>query len=215
MQSILSLENKYKGRDIYVVGGGKSVDFYPKSFFDGRIVIGVNQASRVVPCNFIVRKEHATVEGDVPVIASKHKFGSLRMGLNGTEADPRLKTNYYFDHHDNGIAEINTEGLHPNGDKIVVSWSTITSAIHMAAFMGAKSIFLLGHDCATIDGDAVAKGYYDCVDRITPESDYGKWLSGIAPQTTFMREYLRDQYQCSLITLSPFIGLKHEGHKID
>lgn len=31
----------------------------------------------------------------------------------------------------------------PNDDKIVVSWSTITSAIHLAAYMGLKILFWL------------------------------------------------------------------------
>ena len=38
-------------------------------------------------------------------------------------------------------------------NKLIVSGSTITTAIHLAAHMGAKYIILLGHDCGTLDGE--------------------------------------------------------------
>lgn len=206
MQSISSLKNAYENFDAFVVGGGKSLDYYPKGFFDGRLVLAVNQASRIVPCDFIVRKENSE-RGDVPVIASKYKAGCLDLAEN--DAD------YIFDHNHNTCSTINVSGLHPRGDKIIVSWSTITSAIHLAVYMGARAVFLAGHDCATIDGEQTASGYYDGVKRLTQEQDYDQWLSVIAPQTAFLRDYLYSEYKIPLISLSPFIGLKHEGHKIN
>ena len=205
MQNIFSLKDTYKG-DIYVVGGGKSLDYYPPDFFNGRFVLAVNQASRIVPADYIVRKEN-TKRGDVPVIASKYGAGDYNAHEN--DAD------YIFDHNPNTLGTINDFDLHPNGDKIVVSWSTITSAIHIAAYMGARAVFLAGHDCASIDGDQVADGYYEDVNRFTAEQDYDAWLAVIAPQSVFMRDWLQKEYNVPLISLSPFIGLKHEGHEID
>ena len=205
MQGISSLENVHRDEDIYVVGGGKSLDFYPENFFKGRIVLAVNQASRIVPASYVVRKEFSG-ESEVPVIASVGAYGGLNSGVNIAD--------YVFEHNHNNCAEIDPGGLHPCGDKIVVSWSTITSAIHIAAFMGARAVFLAGHDCATIDGEQVASGYYDGSNRITSEQDYSKWLAQIAPQTAFIRDYLQNKYGIPLISLSPFIGLKHEGHLV-
>ena len=206
MQTILSLENSILGQDAYVVGGGKSLDFYPKGFFDGRFVLAVNQASRIVPADYIVRKEF-TGKSVTPVIASEYMAGCLDASKN--EAD------FIFEHNHNTLSEIDEGNLHPHGEKIIVSWSTITSAIHLAVFMGARAVFLVGHDCATLDGEQVAKGYYDGVNRFTAEQDYSEWLAKIAPQTAFLRDYLMKEYQVPLVTLSPFIGLKHEGHEID
>ena len=207
MQTISSLENSRLGEDAYVVGGGKSMDFYPPELFKDRFVLAVNQASRLVEASYIVRKENTIVSNDhTPVIASRHKAGCVEMGEN--------KADYLFDHNQNFCHTISDKSCHPYGEKIIVSWSTITSAIHLAAYMGAKTIFLAGHDCATIDGSQVADGYYDGVSRLTPEQDYTKWLSVIAPQTAFLRDYLQKSYGVSLISLSPFIGLKHEGHII-
>ena len=206
MQTILSLENSILGQDAYVVGGGKSLDFYPDGFFDGRFVLAVNQASRIVPADYIVRKEF-TGKSVTPVIASEYMAGCLDASKN--EAD------FIFEHNHNTLSEIDENGLHPHGEKIIVSWSTITSAIHLAVFMGARAVFLVGHDCATVDGEQVAEGYYEGVQRFTAEQDYSEWLALIAPQTAFLRDYLQKWYQVPLVTLSPFIGLKHEGHEID
>jgi hypothetical protein len=206
VQSISSLESIFFNEDVYVVGGGKSLDYYPESFFDGRRVLAVNQAHRIVQCDFIVRKENGEYYADAPIIASKHVAGCNSTTTN--EAD------YIFEHHNNTLDKIEIEGLHPHGSKIIVSWSTITSAIHLAAYMGARCVFLAGHDCATVDGKQVADGYYDGVKRLTQEQDYSQWLSIIAPQTAFVRDWLQNEYKIPLITLSPFIGLKHEGHQI-
>jgi hypothetical protein len=205
VQSILSLENIILGQDAYVVGGGKSLDFYPDGFFDGRFVLAVNQASRLVPADYIVRKEFSG-QSDVPVIASECVAGIANGSPN--------KADYIFEHNHNTLSEIDENGLHPHGEKIIVSWSTITSAIHLAAYMGARTIFLVGHDCATVNGEQVADGYYDGVQRFTAEQDYSEWLALIAPQTALVRDYIQDEYNVSTISLSPFIGLSHEGHKI-
>ncbi len=205
MQNTSLLKGTFKGDDVYVIGGGKSLDYYPKDFFNGRHVMAVNQASKIIKSDYIVRKENTSI-CDVPVIVSQYRAGCLDLTEN--EAD------YIFEHNHNTLSKIDTGGLHPGGDKIVVSWSTITSAIHLAAYMGAGAVFLAGHDCATIDGSQVANGYYDGVSRLTQEQDYTEWLNVIAPQTIFMRDYLRDQYNIPLISLSPFIGLKNEGHII-
>jgi hypothetical protein len=205
MQDISFLKDAHRGRNIYVVGGGKSLDYYPKDFFKNKIVLAVNQASRIVPATYIVRKEFSG-SGDIPVIASKHVAGCIDGGLN--QAD------YIFEHRHNTCSTIDVQGCHPLGNKIIVSWSTITSAIHLAAFMGASTIFMAGHDCASLDGEQTAKGYYDGVARFTAPQDYDNWLAAIPPQTAFVRDYIMESYQVPLITLSPFIGLKHEGHEI-
>ena len=203
MQDISFLKDAHRGRNIYVVGGGKSLDYYPPNFFKNKTVLAVNQASRIVPATYVVRKENSKT-GNVPIIASKHVAGRIEGSTN--------KADYIFEHGQNDCSTINVDELHPHGNKIVVSWSTITSAIHLAAFMGASNIFLVGHDCATLDGEQTAYGYYDGVSRFTGEQDYDEWLSLIAPQTAFVRDYIMEEYQTPIIALSPFIGLKHEGH---
>ena len=205
MQSILSLENKHLGEDIYILAAGKSVDFYPKNFLDDRIVIGVNHTWKMFDVTYSVFKE---MDGkpNVPLIMPKHSHGLSATPLN--EAD------YIFEHNHNECAEIKFDGVHPYGEKIIVSWSSITSAIHLAAFMGARAVFLIGHDCATLDNYQIAEGYYNGARPATASGDYPIWVGKIAPQTAIVRDWLLKEYGVPLISLSPFIGLKHEGHEI-
>ena len=203
---MFSLENKHLGEDIYVIGGGKSLDFYPKGFLDDRITIGVNHTWKMFKgLSYSVFKE---MDGkpDIPLVMPRHSHGLTATRLN--EAD------YIFDHNHNECNSISFDGLHPHGEKLIVSWSSITSAIHLAAFMGARAVFLVGHDCATIDNHQIAEGYYNGARPATASGDYPAWLGQIAPQTALVRDWLLKEYQVPLISLSPFIGLKHEGHEI-
>jgi len=68
----------------------------------------------------------------------------------------------------------------PPKDHLVVSYSTITSAIHLAAYMGAKNIILVGHDSGTLDGECNFDGYHtDASYKIVwprGKEDYIRWL---------------------------------------
>ena len=69
----------------------------------------------------------------------------------------------------------------------IVSFSTIVSGIHLAAYMGAKNIILVGHDCGTIDGIPNVEGYHnDSSYKIVwkkGKEDYIKWLPKIENDT--------------------------------
>jgi hypothetical protein len=99
---------------------------------------------------------------------------------------------------------------------LVVSYSTITTAIHLAAYMGAKTIILVGHDCGTLDGNMNCKNYH------TPQTlgivwknpgQYANWVSQkIEGQTIQLKHMLKEKYGCSIYSLNPFINFNLEGH---
>jgi len=85
----------------------------------------------------------------------------------------------------------------PKPNKLVVSYSTITTGIHLAAYMGAKNIILIGHDCGTIDGECNFKDYhtaqtYKIVWR-NGKQDYVNWLSKIENQTIKLKSLLKER----------------------
>jgi len=212
MQSIESLENKHAGEDIYIIGAGKSSDYYDESFFDNRVSIGVNNVwVKYKNINYNIYRDTPIPENDTDaiVIVSKYRGSTFSWGENIEQVN---NGGLYFEHNDNEPVMIE-DGLHPNGDKLAVSFSTIVSAIHLAAFMGAGAVFLVGHDCATIDGHNKMEGYPQFNPSETKIS-YGKFIEKMEAQTIIMRKYLRDNYNIPLISLSPFIGLKHEGLQI-
>ena len=174
MKLITELKDKHKGEDIYVIASGKSIDFIDDSFFDGKILIGVNQAYKKIWCDYLVRKEtkflKQSIEEDSIVIVSEYDSGNLNSGSGKLNTNKIEHDNlYYFEHLDNGHTQIDASVF--GTDKIVVSFSTITSAIHIAAYMGAKNIILVGHDCGTINSEMTFKGYYNSI-KDTPWQDW-------------------------------------------
>ena len=56
MKSLADFKNIHKGKDIYVIGSGKSCDFISRDFFDNKITIGINQVYYRYDTNYYVRK---------------------------------------------------------------------------------------------------------------------------------------------------------------
>ena len=77
------LKNKHPNLDIYVVGSGPSLNHIDKSFFNNKIVIGVNRVAKNVRCNYIVAKDARGFKelnhfmGDAEIILSKGESGQL------------------------------------------------------------------------------------------------------------------------------------------
>lgn len=210
LKSIAELENVHEGKDIYVVAAGKSCDFIDPGFFSDKIAIGVNQVYRRFEyLNYIVKKDapsEAEVSMPIPFVVSQFQYG----GQGSTNLG-----DYYFSHNVNGNQSVNFNGLHPLGDRLVVSYSTITSAMHFAAFLGAKTIFLVGHDCRPIDGEASFAGYHDGVPHLWPSVEaYKQWLDKIEPQSISVKHYIKANYNCDVHSINPFVSLRFEGHEL-
>lgn len=208
MKNVYELAGKYRGADIWIVAAGPTMDYVDPALFENKITIGVNQVFRRFKTDYLVRKEtemfkEASQTG-IPLIASRYNCATFHLGLNPPP-------DYVFDHVDNGLKEVDLSVIDPGSGKIVVSYSTITSAIHIAAVMGAANIILCGHDCGTLDGRTRMGGYND---PLGGDAFYRKWLGEILPQTLAVREKLNAVFDCRVYSLSPFIGLGHEGHEI-
>mgnify|MGYP004008014951 FL=1 len=200
MQTILSLENVHKGGDIYVVCSGKSLDYIKPSFFDGRIVIGVNLAYKIVPVTYTVFRDGPVYPEQITTIASEHIAGDQDNGRNIAD--------YVFKCARNLGSNIDTENTHPRGDKIIQSYSTVTSAMHLAAFMGARAIFLVAHDCGPIDEIYNCSGYYD--NEISDKSQ--RRMEELESQSMAVRDYIIKNYGCVVHSINPFVSLALEGH---
>jgi uncharacterized Rossmann fold enzyme len=115
--------------------------------------------------------------------------------------------------HDKNNRNVNTL---PDKNKLVVSYSTITTGIHLAAYMGAKNIILVGHDCGKIDGECNFEGYHtDATYKIAHKNgkkDYNTWLNKIESQTIKLKTLLKEKYGCNIYSLNPFINFNLEGH---
>jgi hypothetical protein len=210
MKPVSDLKGCEQGKDIYVLASGKSMDFIPVAFFDDKVTIGSGDIFRRVKCKYYVRKERGgfpdAIKHGGTWILSRHDCGNTHFPLNHfSDLDY-----YVFDH------ICNDQWMHPeeiDTGRIVVSWSTITSAIHMAYYMGAKNIILCGADCGTIDGETNFEGYWIRGESFgIPDPEwYKNWLGQISEQTEKLADALR-QRGVGVMSINPFVNYHLEGH---
>lgn len=208
---ITDLRQRHPGYDIWVIGSGPSAGFIEPSFFDNKIAIGVNETwIRFPNVDYLVRKEAArsavAYETGIPLIVSRFDCGNRRGKVNRFQGPFDY---FVFDHAQNGLDQIDLQAI--GTDRITVSWSTITSAIHIAAYMGAANIVIVGHDCGLIDGQNRIAGYPPSL----PGWDYNGWLKKIEPQTIALRERIWEVYRARIYSLNPWLNFGLEGHRYE
>jgi hypothetical protein len=217
IKPITLLKNIHKGEDIYIIASGASLNFIDPQFFSNKITIGVNQAYRKYKCNYIVRKEGSllreSIESGATVICSQWDSGDINKGKRVKNTIGKESLDFYiFEHLENRHTNIDFSIL--GTDKIIVSYSTITSAIHISAYMGARNIILVGHDCGLVNNKHTFDNYYKNISE-TPWKDweqYKKWLAIIENQTIEVKKQLNRKYGCNIYSLNPFINYNLEGN---
>lgn len=218
-------KNIHNDKDIYIIASGKSLDFIDNSFFDNKITIGINQVYRKIKSKYIVRKEINLIKKSLNKNKDTMHFISKSNTGNNVLNNFKNKNEEYilkyfsnnkniviFDHNNN---KLTFEQL-PDDNKLLVSYSTITTGIHLAAYMGAKNIILVGHDCGTLNGEPNFKGYHtDSTYKIAHKNgkkDYINWLKKIENGTIKLKKLLKEKYGCNIYSLNPFINFGLEGN---
>ncbi len=203
---IRELKGKHKGQDIWIIAAGPSAQLIEPEFFKHKITMGVNRIWLRFTTNYLVIKEgnilQMAIDTGSKVIASRYHTGCRR--YMESQAEGRW---YSFDHNDNGLEQVDLSVI--GTDRLVVSYSTITSAMHAAAYMGAANIILVGHDCGKLDGKVNIEGY------IEPPAFYNDFLASIEPQSQAVRDRLKEVYGCNIYSLNPFLNFGLEGHKYE
>lgn len=207
---LTELRDSFAGQDIWVIASGPSMSFIPAGFFDGRPVVGVNEVWRDFPVSVAVRKEHdgaqESLDAGVRLVISHGDMG-------GDTGPPQLAGDHWtFEHSYNqsdGPIDLDPIG---SPDRLVVSWSTITTAIHLAAYMGARAVIVAGHDCGSIDGRLNYTGYPIGTDPAEDAEWYDRWLGGIESQTMQVAERVTAVYGCPVVGLCPWPSLALAGH---
>lgn len=219
MLKLANFKNKHQGKDIYVIASGKSGDFIDPSFFDNKITVGVNQVYKKFKTTYLVRKEsnHLNSVLQNSNKSTIHFISNGNMGMPDNRNLTNIKNKKLFEkapiccfpHPGNTMRDIKPV---PEG-QLVCSYSTITTAIHLAAHMGASNIILLGHDCGSIDNESNFKGYHSGGTRLQKSDvQYKNWLKEIEGQTIKLKKILKDKYGCNIYSLNPFVNFGLEGH---
>ena len=86
-------------------------------------------------------------------------------------------------------------------NSLVIGSSGIHGAMHLAAYLGAKFIVLVGADCGTLGG-------VDRVDGYVPGDSH--WVL-YEQHLRDMKQRLWDVYGCQVYSLNPFVNYSLEG----
>lgn len=206
--------NRHQGKTVYVIGSGKTLDYLDPTMFDGQVTIGVNQVYKKLTPTYLVRKEKEHRK-----VVLRECKGATHHFWKGPGKDSKRVTHFPCSKNRMGSGRPILSRVPENG--LIASWSTITTAIHLAAHMGATIIIVVGHDCASIDGKCNFRGYHTAKTigvawgkGKQARRRYRHWLSKIEKDTVSLKKQLKSKYGCHIVSLNPFASLRLEGHKV-
>ena len=218
-KSIKELKNKHLKEDIWVITAGSSMDYVPKNLFDNKVTISVNDMVQHFKSDYLVMKDcmkpkfahtlEYAKKFNIPLLFSKHHEGKSQSQLNNVS-----NPNSYVFEHNPKLNPFKDEINNLKEDEIINSRSTITTAMHIAAYMGAKNIILCGHDCGTINNKLYYKNYLPAGKH--PKQWWGNIEGAISQyedQTAITREYLKKKYDSNVVSLNPFINFNLENNQ--
>lgn len=210
--------NLHAGEDIYVIGSGPSLNHFgdiDRMFARKRIVScnhGMSRAMRRLP-DYLVTKYHQHAYEylewfpDVPVVVTRYDRGN-RVREHLSDDVPFI----VVDHPDNTGMTWNAGEWPSDASQFIATWSTITTAMHWAAHLGAANIVLVGHDCGHIDDVGRVPGYRQAADGLEDDDGDRDYWRGFDLQSRQVKRELERRYGCNVVSLDPFINRNCEGH---
>jgi hypothetical protein len=149
----------------------------------------------------------------IPLLFAEYYQGNSK---NNKKNIPEHKNAYMFNHNPRVDSFIDKEIFELTDDEIMVSRSTVTSLMHLGAYMGAKNMILCGHDCGKLDGNLYYDGYLE-KDWVSAGnwSGINTFLNKCENESFVVRKYLNEKYGCNIHSLNPFLNLSLEGHKFE
>lgn len=222
MRKLEEFKDIHKDEDIYILASGKSVDFIDSSFFNNKTVIGINQVYKKTFCKYLLRKEADLIKECIQESPNSTFFISKGNCGGDNKINYLLLQKLHLINNNNVVVYDHLENIHklpdslPPEPKLIVSYSSITTGIHLAAYMGAKNIILLGHDCGTVDDECNFTGYHTestyKIAHKTGEAGYRNWIKVIEQHTIQLKQMIFDKFKAHVYSLNPFINFGLEGH---
>lgn len=201
------LRDEFRHQTVWVLGSGPSLNFIDPNFFNDKVVIATNFSAKVL--------------GMEPEVAFSHYHSVTKdlsevTGIVVTLARDTVTQDSWAGPVPDNVVLVDQVSYEPPG----ASWNPLTThrpttiaygssslhgAMHLASFMGASSIVLVGADCGTIDGEHRVAGY----------PDGHKLWSLYNNHHQLMKQYLYREYGTMVYSLNPFINLNLEGHSFE
>lgn len=218
INDLSDLKDIHRRQDIWLIAAGKSLDYVDPAFFEDKITVGINHAyCRFITTHLVVRDhnffadcQQSCAELGIELLAARNGFlGPSKQVPNVPNADGLWL--YQFD-----TAWAGAEGLDLDvigSDQMIAGLSTLHTALHVCAYMGARNIILCGADGGELDGAIYFDAYRDGSTPNVQRESFVSWLDRVERQTIQIRERLKAIYGCNVVSLNPFVNFGLEGHK--
>lgn len=211
---LADLEGLHRGETVWVLGSGPSLSYIEPSFFADKVTIGVNLVTQqYAPTTYSVTKYHELAQQliDAGVAAERATRVVVSLHQHGNCAKPTTDLDrpdcWVFEHNDNPGEDL-SRWTWPADGGLVSSHSSIGSALHLAAHLGARFCVLVGHDCGVIDDEQHIRGYT----RATRDALWKQYPS-FERQSILIKQELHQRYGMEVHSLNPFINFNLEGHR--
>ena len=207
------VKHLYAGETAWVVGSGGTLNHLSPEFFRGKLVVstnlgpvkfGIDRPQFVFTHYHDVAAEALDVAGAVVTLAGCTR---TRLPWPGDVPDNLIlipQDSYV------GPSDVwDPNSTHPpRPDSLVYGSSSLHGAMHLAAWVGAAHIVMVGADCGRLDGTTNLDGY----STLGGPGDTDRILSLYERDHNRMKRFLVNRYGVTVYSLNPFINLNLEGH---
>ena len=211
MSKLSDLKNKHLGETIWVLGSGATLDFIKPEFFVDKIVVSTNFSAKVAGIYAQYAFSHYHSVAKQLIDTSNYVLTLLKDTVSRQDWSDVVPSNLVFIEQDNYVgpgSSWNPFTTHaPRSDSLVYGSSSLHGAMHLASWLGAKAIILVGADCGLIDSKENVSGYPQ------GQGDYPHALYNRDHKQ--MKDWLLKEYGTEVYSLNPFINLNLEGHTFD
>jgi len=200
-----TLKDKHPGSTIWVLGSGPSLNFLSPHFFEDKTTVSTNYSAQVLGLTpdyaFTHYHEDALSMSARIAVVTLARDTVTQQEWRGEKTDELVLIEQ--DNYNPPGSAWNPLTTHPpKPDSLAYGSSSLHGSMHLAAWLGAKHIVLVGADCGTLDGEHRVAGY--------PDGDK-LWVL-YNEHHALMKAWLQREYDVTVYSLNPFLNLNLEGH---
>jgi hypothetical protein len=202
------LASAHYGETIWVLGSGPSLNFLSPQFFDDKTTVSTNLSAHTLGFqpDYVFSHYHRwarELSATMEKVTLKRDTLSLEEWAGDVPDDVVLIEQDNYNPPGSAWNPLTTHP--PKACSLAYGSSSLHGSMHLAAWLGAAHIVLVGADCGTIDGDNRVAGYPDGHKLWSLYNEHHK----------LMKEWLVREYGVTVYSLNPFVNFNLEGHRFE
>lgn len=213
MPDASQLFGQARGETVWLLASGSSLTYVSRAFFADKITVAVSEAAFDFPTTYACFNHHDRVaealDAGLIVVAPHAHCGVQAWGSLLPAQHDRL---YVFDHGENQMTRpLDVSDLDGESNRLLMTASTVVTALHFAFRLGAAAIMLCGMDGGLLDGQM---NYPDYLRRNGGESTRLPHIR----LTTHLIVALVDEIRrrgVAVHSLNPFMNFTLEDHRFE